>query len=117
MILTRQNEEANSELPYLQWREWLWRSIDVPQSWYPKNDDRKTGISISPEIVSIASADIKYLSSLIRDLEATRGGDECDEYGRLCPTDSAYHRARHLLVDAAIFAASSKHKCRTGVYP
>ena len=55
--------------------------------------------------VTIASANINYLSALIRQLEELRD-EECeDEYGTLRASQHAFEQARDLLTNAAIHMA------------
>jgi hypothetical protein len=71
----------------------------------PKRDERAITRPTAPQRSNVASAEIRHLSALIWQLEELRNAEKSDDYGILRPSDSAYDRARDLLIDAAIFAA------------
>lgn len=68
-------------------------------------DDRTTPESIPPERLRLASANIRYLSAIIRQLVDLRNEEESDEYGTLRASRHAFDVACHLLTDAAIASA------------
>jgi hypothetical protein len=73
---------------------------------YPgMQDDRVTPPIIRAERLHLASANIRYLSDIVRQLIELRHEAESDEYGALRVSQHAFDTACHLLMDAAILAA------------
>jgi hypothetical protein len=69
------------------------------------NDDRVTPELVSRERQQMASAGIRYLSAIIKQLVELRNDEEADEYGVLRATEHAYEGACRLITDAAIVSA------------
>jgi hypothetical protein len=65
-------------------------------------DTRTTPDPVPPERLQLARAGILHLSPIVGQLVELWCGPECDEYGRLRPTQHAFDTAVCLLVDAAI---------------
>jgi hypothetical protein len=97
-------------LPVLSSVEWRWAMRRaLPHVVQPPllrvRDERITPEAIAPERLRLASAGIRWLSAIIRQLVELRNEEESDEYGALRASESAFERACQLLTDAAIVSA------------
>jgi hypothetical protein len=79
-----------------------------------EQDDRATPESIPPGRLSLATANIKYLSSLIQQIVQLHHAEEADEFGILRATKYAFDAACGLLIDAAIVSAAERQKIPYG---
>jgi hypothetical protein len=101
------SEKAVPEISEIEWRMACALAVKkVPGAkWYKKKDDRATDPSITPEHLNLVSAEIRYLSAVIAQLNELRSLNEKDEFGVLRACKTAYDRACNLLIDTAIVAA------------
>ena len=76
--------------------------------------DDATPKAIPPERLGIASANIRYLSAIIKQLVELRNEAETDEYGTLRASEYAFETASHLLTDAAIVSAPKGRQIPNG---
>jgi hypothetical protein len=79
-----------------------------------KRNRKRSEIPTPPRVPEshylLASADIRHLSSLVRQLAALRECEEADEYGVLRASEHAYNEACQLLIDATITAALERRE-------
>lgn len=94
------DERTVPEIP--EW-ELTYASVLRPKS--QSTDDRTTPTVIGPTRQQLASANIRYLSAIIRQLVELRNEEESDEYGTLRASQHAFDTACQLLTDAAIVSA------------
>jgi hypothetical protein len=101
------NERAVREIGDLDWKLAL-SQVSLPSSkarFIRREDQSAIPEAIPPERLKLASADIKYLSALVRQLVELREEAEADEYGTLQATPHAFDIGCNLLTDAAIVSA------------
>ena len=112
MPLTHE-KQTTQEFTELEWKLAVSRFACPP--FVRPRDDRATPEAIRPERLRLASAGIKYLSAIIRQLVELRNEAEHDEYGVLCASQHAFEAGCLLLIDAAIFSARSGRQIPYGV--
>jgi hypothetical protein len=77
------------------------------QTRVPIEDDRTTSVPASPpERLPLASANIRFLSSIIAQLNELLSEQEDDDYGTLRANKAACRTASEFLTDAAIISAT-----------
>ena len=101
------SKESTPDFSELERRLALSRAGRTKQYFEPVSDgdDRSTPEPIRPERLGLASAGIRHLSAIIRQLDELLNEPESDEYGTLRPSRHAFEAARQLLIDAAIVSA------------
>ncbi len=107
MPVAADSRQAGPDFTELEWRLALARANRSGHEVLPisNSDDRSTPEAIPPERLRLASANIRYLSAIIRQLVELLNGPERDEYGTLRPTRHAFETACRMLTDAAIVSA------------
>lgn len=103
-------EKSVPELSDIEWRSALVRasrSLSPPPS-LRVADSRVTAdpATVSSERRQLASAEIRDLSGILKQLVELLSQPERDEYGQLRPTKNTFDTAYALLVDTAIVSAS-----------
>jgi hypothetical protein len=101
------SKEAGPDFGELEWRLALWRAGHTKERFEPvsEGDERSTPEPIRPERLGLASAGIRHLSEIVRQLVELCNEPTTDEYGILRPTQHAFDAACQLLIDAAIVSA------------
>jgi hypothetical protein len=112
------DKQAVSELTELDWTLALSHAVHSRQQHAPlpaRDVDRATPATIPSERLRLASANIRYLSAIIRQLVELRNEtEENDEYGTLRPSKHTFDTACHLLTDAAIVSARAGRQIPQG---
>jgi hypothetical protein len=106
MPLTMENRIV-PEITELEWRLAVSRAraLRSQPSSVRTGDDHATPDTIAPGRLRLASAGIKYLSAIVRQLVDLREEEATDEYGALRASQHAFDLACHLVTDAAIILA------------
>ena len=81
---------------------------------YRKRKEIQTPPRIPEAHYKLASAEIRHLSSLLKQLAALRVCDETDDYGVLRASEYAYNAVCQLLIDATITAAAERREIPDG---